>query len=105
MGLLRKLFRSSPKPTADGAFSPSPLAIKLGTSSTTDYDGGVYAKSYTGTQNRVLMICTEERNMTMANGKKFSTGNHPVEMGLPMLHLMNAILHLVAPCKFINPRQ
>ena len=28
--------------------------------------------------------------MTMANGKKFSTGNHPVEMGLPMLHLMNA---------------
>ena len=36
------------------------------------------------------MICTEERNMTMANGKKFSTGNHPVEMGLPMLHLMNA---------------
>ncbi len=36
------------------------------------------------------MICTEERNMTMANGKKFSTGNHPVEMGLPMLHLINA---------------
>ena len=36
------------------------------------------------------MVCTEERNMTMANGKKFSTGNHPVEMGLPMLHLLNA---------------
>lgn len=28
--------------------------------------------------------------MTMANGKKFSMGNHPVEMELPMLHLMNA---------------
>jgi molecular chaperone Hsp31 and glyoxalase 3 len=36
------------------------------------------------------MVCTEERNMVMANGKKFSTGNHPVEMGLPMLHLLNA---------------
>jgi molecular chaperone Hsp31 and glyoxalase 3 len=36
------------------------------------------------------MVCTEERNMTMANGKKFSTGNHPVEMLLPMLHLKNA---------------
>ncbi|WP_281856790.1 DJ-1/PfpI family protein [Litoreibacter halocynthiae] len=36
------------------------------------------------------MICTEERDMMMANRKKFSTGNHPVEMGLPMLHLMNA---------------
>jgi molecular chaperone Hsp31 and glyoxalase 3 len=90
MGFLRKLLRAQPQPTADGAFSPSPLAIKLGTSSTTDYDGGAYAKRYEGTRNRVLMVCTEERNMTMANGKKFSTGNHPVEMGLPMLHLMNA---------------
>jgi molecular chaperone Hsp31 and glyoxalase 3 len=90
MSILRKLFRASPTPTTDGAFSPSPLAIKLGTSSTTDYDGGVYANPYKGEKSRVLMICTEERNMTMANGKKFSTGNHPVEMGLPMLHLMSA---------------
>ncbi|MFK7876276.1 MAG: hypothetical protein AB8B71_10920 [Paracoccaceae bacterium] len=36
------------------------------------------------------MVCTEERNMTMANGKKFSTGNRPVKLGLPILHLMNA---------------
>lgn len=90
MSILRKLFRAQPTPTADGAFSPSPLAIKLGTSSTTDYDGGAYPKRYEGTKNRVLMVCTEDRNMTMANGKKFSTGNHPVEMGLPMLHLMKA---------------
>lgn len=90
MGLLRKLFRATPTPTADGAFSPSPLALKLGTSPTTDYDGGVYPTLYTGSNNRILMICTEERNMTMANGKTFSTGNHPVEMGLPMLHLINA---------------
>ena len=90
MSILRKLFRATPIPTTDGAFSPSPLAIKLGTSTTTDYDGGAYAKPYAGLKNRVLMICTEERNMTMANGKKFSTGNHPVEMGLPMLHLINA---------------
>lgn len=90
MNILRKLFRATPIPTPDGAFSPSPLAIRLGTSTTTDYDGGAYAKPFVGSKNRVLMVCTEERNMTMANGKKFSTGNHPVEMGLPMLHLMNA---------------
>jgi molecular chaperone Hsp31 and glyoxalase 3 len=90
LGILRKLFRAQPTPTADGAFSPSPLAIKLGTSSTTDYDGGAHAKTYAGKKNRVLMVCSEQRNMTMANGKKFSTGNHPVEMGLPMLHLMSA---------------
>ncbi|MCK0143243.1 DJ-1/PfpI family protein [Aliiroseovarius sp. F20344] len=99
MGILRKLFRATPIPTIDGAFSPSPLAIKLGTSPTTDYDGGFYATPYTGSKNRVLMICTEVRNMTMANGKKFSTGNHPVEMGLPMLHLMNAgfVIDVVTP--------
>ena len=90
MSFLRKLFKASPTPTTDGAFSPSPLAIKLGTSDTTDYDGGTYATPYAGTRPRVLMICTQERNMRMANGKKFSTGNHPVEMGLPMLHLLNA---------------
>mgnify|MGYP001379604517 CR=1 FL=1 len=28
--------------------------------------------------------------MAMANGKKFSTGNHPVEMALPMLHFLSA---------------
>lgn len=36
------------------------------------------------------MVCTEEHDMTMANGTKFSTGNHPVEMELPMLHMISA---------------
>jgi D-lactate dehydratase / protein deglycase len=90
MSFLRKFFGAAPTPTADGAFEPSPLALKLATSSTTDYDGGAYDEPYTGGKHRVLVVCTEERNMVMANGKKFSTGNHPVEMGLPMLHLLNA---------------
>ena len=90
MSFLRNLFKAAPTPTADGAFQPSPLALKLATSAKTDYDGGAYATPYTGGDRRVLTICTEERNMTMANGKKFSTGNHPVEMGLPMLHLLAA---------------
>ena len=90
MSFLRKLFGAAPTPTDDGAFEPSPLALKLATSSKTDYDGGAYSKRYSGGEKRVLMVCTEERNMTMANGKKFSTGNHPVEMGLPMLHLLAA---------------
>ena len=89
MSILRKLFRAAPTPTDDGAFGPSPLALKLATSSTTDYDGGAYPNPYEGGKRRVLMVCTEERNMVMANGKKFSTGNHPVEMALPMLHLLS----------------
>ena len=78
-----------PTATEDGAFIPSPLALKLATSSTTDFDNTTYENKYTGNK-KVLMICTEERNMTMANGKKFSTGNHPVEILLPVLHLKNA---------------
>ena len=79
------------KPTQieDGSYIPSPIALKLATSSTTDFDNTKYDKPHTGNK-KVLMICTEERNMTMANGKEFSTGNHPVEMMLPILHLKNA---------------
>ena len=80
---------SKPTATEDGAYSPSPLAIKLATSSVTDYDNTTFPNPYTGNK-KILMVCTEERNMTMANGKKFSTGNHPVEMMLPMIHLKNA---------------
>ena len=75
--------------TADGTYIPSPLALKMATSPTTDFDNSVYENPHTGNK-RVLMVMTEERNMTMANGKKFSTGNHPVVMMLPALHLRNA---------------
>ncbi|MEM9723137.1 MAG: glyoxalase III HchA [Bacteroidota bacterium] len=78
-----------PTRETDGAFSPSFLALKLATSPVTDFDNTIYDNPYTGNK-KVLMVCTEERNMKMANGKMFSTGNHPVEMMLPMLHLKNA---------------
>ncbi|MGB0892061.1 MAG: glyoxalase III HchA [Flavobacteriaceae bacterium] len=82
-------FAAQPTQVEDGAYIPSPLALKLATSPTTDFDHTVYENKHTGNK-KVLMICTEERNMTMANGEKFSTGNHPVEMLLPALHLKNA---------------
>lgn len=87
--MLKKILGIAPQPTEDGAFKPSKLALKLATSDKTDFDGMVYKNPYKGNK-KILMICTEEQNMTMANGKKFSTGNHPVEMLLPMLHLKNA---------------
>ena len=80
---------SRPTATEDGAFIPSPLALKLATSPTTNFDNTRYENPYTG-HKKVLMICTEQKKMTMANGKKFSTGNHPVEILLPILHLKNA---------------
>jgi len=88
--MIKKLLGIAPTPTEDGAFTPSRLAMRLATSATTNYDGGDYPAPYTGKKARVLVVLTQERNMTMANGKKFSTGNHPVEMALPMLHLISA---------------
>ncbi|MDP8033597.1 protein deglycase HchA [Pasteurella atlantica] len=87
--MLKKLLGLAPQPAKDGAFIPSKLALKLATSDKTDFDGSIYPNTYQGTK-KILMICTEQQNMTMANGTKFSTGNHPVEMLLPMLHLKNA---------------
>ncbi len=87
--MIKKILGIAPIPTKDGAFSPSKLALKLATSPKTDFDETVYKNPYNGKQ-KILMICTEERNMVMANGKKFSTGNQPVEMMVPMLHFKNA---------------
>jgi molecular chaperone Hsp31 and glyoxalase 3 len=88
--MLKKILGIAPIQTEDGAFTPSRFSLKLATSAKTDYDGGAYKNPYTGGKARVLVVLTEERNMVMANGRKFSTGNHPVEMALPMLHLINA---------------
>ena len=79
----------SPQLEGDGTYRPSSFALRVATKKTTDYDGHVFDNAYAGDQ-RILMICTEEKAMTMANGKKFSTGNHPVEMLVPMLHLRSA---------------
>ena len=55
----------------------------------TDYEKISYNK-YKGMKSKILVIFTEQKNMKMQNGKLFSTGNHPVEALLPMLHLKNA---------------
>ncbi len=90
MTTIRKILGIAPKPTNDGAYSPSTFALKVATSSKTDFEKIDYANANKDDKLKILMVCTEERNMKMANGKYFSTGNHPVEMLVPMLHLNNA---------------
>lgn len=88
--IIKKILGIAPKVDENGGFSPSPLALKLATKSKTDYDHSVYPHANTDRKSKVLMVCSEQRYMTMQNGKKFSTGNHPVEMLVPMLHLEQA---------------
>ncbi|MFT5819302.1 MAG: molecular chaperone Hsp31 and glyoxalase 3 [Crocinitomix sp.] len=87
--MLKKLFGIAPKLESDGSYSPSKLALKLATVSKTDFENISYTK-YTGKKSKILVIFTEQKNLKMQNGKLFSTGNHPVEALLPMLHLKNA---------------
>lgn len=87
--MLKRIFGLAPKLESDGSYSPSKIALKLATSDKTDFENISYNK-YQGKRSKILVIFTEQKNMTMKNGKMFSTGNHPVEALLPMLHLRNA---------------
>jgi molecular chaperone Hsp31 and glyoxalase 3 len=87
--LITLYFTSKPKLEADGSYSPSSLALTLGTVEVTDFENITYSK-YEGKKSKILVIFTEQKNLKMKNEKFFSTGNHPVEALLPMLHLKNA---------------
>jgi len=87
--MIKKLLGIAPKQESDGSYSPSKLALKMGVPDKTDFENISYQK-YKGKKNKILVICTEEKNLKMKNGKFFSTGNHPVESLVPMLHLKSA---------------
>jgi molecular chaperone Hsp31 and glyoxalase 3 len=88
--MLKKLFGLAPQPTEDGAFTPSPWPLDWLLLPAQITIILLNPNAYTDGQLKIMMICTEERNMPMANGKRFSTGNHPVEMLVPMLHFLQA---------------
>ena len=87
--MLKKILGFAPKLESDGSYSPSKMALKMGTVDKTDYSNITYNK-YKGGKSKILVIFTEQKNLKMKNGKLFSTGNHPVEALLPMLHLKKA---------------
>ena len=84
----------SRQPVADraehNAFFPSEYSLSQYTAPKTNFAGTKFAQPYTGGKFKVLMVATDERYLQMQNGKFFSTGNHPVETLLPMLHIHKA---------------
>ena len=81
-------------PVADraehNAFFPSEYSLSQYVAKKTDFDGFKFDKPYTGGKYKILMVASDERYLEMKNGKLFSTGNHPVETMLPMLHIHHA---------------
>lgn len=71
----------------NNAYFPSEYSLSLYTSKVTDFNGFKFEKPYIGKKYKVLMVASDERYVKMKNEKIFSTGNHPVETLLPMLHM------------------
>ncbi len=78
-----------PQETESGAYIPSKSSLKIAAPSKTNYDHTEYDNPYTGNK-KILMVCTERQYMNMVNDKRFETGNHPVEMMVPLLHFKKA---------------
>ena len=87
--MFKALFGLAPQKEADGSFRPSPLALRLATSATTNYTSPEVPPAPKRHQ-RIMVLMTEDKDMTMANGLRFSTGNHPVETFVPLLHFRHA---------------
>ncbi|MEB3366626.1 glyoxalase III HchA [Saccharopolyspora mangrovi] len=80
----------TPDEAEDNAFFPSPYSLSQYTASKTNFAGVQHKGEYTGGKWKILMIAADERYLLLENGKFFSTGNHPVEMLLPLHHLIEA---------------
>ncbi|MFU0842082.1 MAG: Protein deglycase HchA [Burkholderia sp.] len=72
------------------AFFPSEYSLSLYTSKKSDFSGYETEPLPAAAGRKILMIASDERYVRMKNGRFFSTGNHPVETLLPMMHLAHA---------------
>lgn len=89
MGWFKSPFAAQETEAGSNEYNPSPFTLFAATSGKTKYAPDQLEAKYTGSKP-ILVVCTDEALMTMANDTKFNTGNHPVEMLVPMLHFQNA---------------
>lgn len=82
--------RPTPDPAENNAFFPSRYSLSQYTSPKSNLSGADYPTPYREGKWKVLMIGADERYLLMQNGTMFSTGNHPLEMLLPMYHMTKA---------------
>ncbi|UAL31131.1 protein deglycase HchA [Nocardioides rotundus] len=84
---------ASKKPVPDraehNAFFPSDYSLGEYVPPTTDFDGADH-DPITGGPRKILAVLTDERYLPLKDGRFFSTGNHPVETLLPLMHLIAA---------------
>lgn len=83
----------SKKPQPDtaehDAWFPSEFSLSQYVPPMTDYEPAEPGTVTSGPR-KILMIATDERYLPVEGGQLFSTGNHPVETLLPVMHLVQA---------------
>lgn len=77
------------KQLPNGDYDPSAFTQMAFLKDTTDYEEQKYTQTYEG-KKPILVVCTDDGRLAMENGKVFSSGNHPVEMLVPLLHFRDA---------------
>lgn len=75
-----------PDKAEHNAFFPSEYSLGQYVPPKTDFDGAHHERVTSGPR-KILMIGTDERYLPLKDGKFFSTGNHPVETLVPLMHL------------------
>lgn len=80
----------TPDPAEQGAFFPSPYSLGQYVPDRSDFEGVQHQAAASRNRWRILVVGTDERYLPMGNGRLFSTGNHPVETLLPLIHLQAA---------------
>ncbi|GAA1482798.1 protein deglycase HchA [Gordonia sinesedis] len=79
-----------PDAAEHNAFFPSEYSLGEYVPPKTDFDGADGAPQVGSGPRKVLAILTDERYLPVDGDKYFSTGNHPVETLLPLMHLQAA---------------
>ncbi len=75
---------------SDNAYTPSKASMKVAVQKKTNYKKVDYPNKYTEGYLKVLLLCEDQHYLECANGKRFRTGNHPVELALVAMHLLDA---------------
>jgi chaperone protein hchA len=72
------------------AFFPSEYSLGQYVPKKTDFDGATGAPQVTSGPRKILAVAVDERYLPTQGGRLFSTGNHPVETLVPLMHLQAA---------------
>ena len=85
---------ASKKPVRDSAehnaYFPSEYSLGQYVAPKTDFDGAEGVPTVSSGPRKILTVLTDERYLPLQDDIYFSTGNHPVETLLPLMHLRAA---------------